>query len=249
MRSGDRPYALPPLRISENIIARLSGSGGRFPPRRAPRLGVCPTVVLSYYLPWTFTGSGSGTGRSRHPWPQHPPARPLETGPRPQPRRARLPPRALGKPDVPAPVPATELRLRRGFLWWGRNAFVLAVVVLVWQVLLIARGVVSGLLAIVLLTVFAAVVALLCGPATSLLRRQARLPSTLAALLTLIVLVGSHRRHHLAGRASPAHRGPAPGCGAAGFPGSSQRSLDRPAERRHRRRHPEPQGHGQQRPG
>jgi predicted PurR-regulated permease PerM len=86
---------------------------------------------------------------------------------------------------------AASAELRRSFWWWGRNAFALAAAFLTWQVLLIARSVVSALLVVILLTLMAGVVALLCSPATDLLQRRAGLPRTAASLLTLAVLVGA----------------------------------------------------------
>ena len=79
--------------------------------------------------------------------------------------------------------------LRQSFWSWGRAAFALATIFLAWQLLLIARGVVSALLGIVLLTIFAGVVALVCAPVANGLERYLRFPRTVAVLVALLGLV------------------------------------------------------------
>ena len=81
--------------------------------------------------------------------------------------------------------------LRQSFWSWGRAAFALATVFLAWQLLLIARGVVSAVLGMVLLTIFAGVVAMVCAPAAKAMVRYLRFPRTLAVLVALLLLVGT----------------------------------------------------------
>jgi predicted PurR-regulated permease PerM len=95
-----------------------------------------------------------------------------------------------GPDPAPQPVAGPGRRsLRESFFWWGRVAFGLAAAFLAWQLLLVARDLVGGILNIFLLAVFAAVIALICTPLVNLLTRRARLPRTLAVLLVLVALV------------------------------------------------------------
>jgi predicted PurR-regulated permease PerM len=100
-------------------------------------------------------------------------------------------------PDAPSRTgkrparPPTEAALRRGFLLWGQRAFALASLVLVAQLVVVARSVVGALLAVVLLCVFGGALALVAAPISGLLRRRLRLPVTAAALTSLAILVGA----------------------------------------------------------
>ena len=100
-------------------------------------------------------------------------------------------------PDAPSHTrtrpsrPPTEAALRRGFLVWGRRAFVLAAVLLVAQLAMVLRDIVGALLAVVLLCVLGGATALVGAPVSALLRRRLHLPPTAAALASLALLVGA----------------------------------------------------------
>lgn len=80
---------------------------------------------------------------------------------------------------------------RQAFWRWGRIAFVLASIFLVVQVLHVVQGIVDAALHVLVLLIFAGMLALLVEPLNRLLRR--RVPQTAAALLAIfaaVVVVG-----------------------------------------------------------
>jgi predicted PurR-regulated permease PerM len=88
-----------------------------------------------------------------------------------------------GQPAAPGRDPA------RAFWRWGKAAAVLLTLFLAWQLLLVAQTVLGALVAIILTTLIGALVALLCAPLAAVLADRARLPRSLAALLSLLALV------------------------------------------------------------
>ena len=76
---------------------------------------------------------------------------------------------------------------RQAFWRWGRIAFVLASIFLVVQVLHMVQGDVDAALHVLVLVIFAAMVALLVAPLDRVLRR--RLPATAASLLAILAAV------------------------------------------------------------
>jgi predicted PurR-regulated permease PerM len=116
--------------------------------------------------------------------------RPRDGRPRPEVRRRDdAPGTAPGEsPAPPGTAPAAD-PLRHSFWWWGRAAFALAAAYLLWQVLLIAKGVGSAVLAIVLMTALAAVIAVVFAPAVDALTSRARIPRTLASLIVILGLL------------------------------------------------------------
>ena len=98
------------------------------------------------------------------------------------------------EPSLRPPSPrlsAADARLRGSFWWWARGVCVLGAALLTWELLLVMRGLVIAMLAIVLLTVIACVVAVLCAPVTDLLAGRCRLPRTVAVLISLLALVAA----------------------------------------------------------
>jgi len=85
----------------------------------------------------------------------------------------------------------TDARLRRSSWWWARAVCMLGAALLTWELLLVLRGLVVAMLAIVLLTVIAGVVAVLCAPITNLLSGRGHLPRTVAVLVSLGALVAA----------------------------------------------------------
>ncbi len=95
-------------------------------------------------------------------------------------------PRAL-----PPPEKTEEERrraLRDSFWQWGRVLFIVAAAYFAVQLLAMIGGVVSAVLTVLLYVVFGGIIALIVAPFNRLFRRA--LPAPLAALLSLIVLVG-----------------------------------------------------------
>lgn len=76
---------------------------------------------------------------------------------------------------------------RQAFWRWGRIAFVLASIFLVAQVLHMVQGVVDAALHVLVLLIFAGMLALLVAPLNRLLRR--RIPQTATALLAILAAV------------------------------------------------------------
>jgi len=140
-----------------------------------------------------IAGSGYCVGMSVQVERVDPAAEEQRAGPAARPRAgtvdATAPDEAAEK-ESPAPEGRTGRSLQDSFWWWGRVAFGLAAAFLAWQLLLIARDLVGGILNIFLLAIFGAVIALICTPVVNLLTRRARLPRTLAVLLMLVVVVG-----------------------------------------------------------
>jgi predicted PurR-regulated permease PerM len=104
---------------------------------------------------------------------------------------------------VPSPSLATKARpsgpeagkgdlstLRRSALLWGRAAAVLITVFLAYQVFLVARGVLTAVLSVLLCAMVAVVISFLGSPLVKLLQERAHVPRTLAVLLTMVIGLG-----------------------------------------------------------
>ncbi len=94
-------------------------------------------------------------------------------------------------PAAPVSDPAAEEgRLRRSALIWGRAAAVLLSIFLAYQLFVVLRGLADAVLAVLVCTLLAAIVALLGAPVADLLSSRLRLPRTLAVLVTMVVGLG-----------------------------------------------------------
>ena len=105
------------------------------------------------------------------PAPVSRPVEPLEAGsPTPEPQAASQ------RPD-----------LTTSAWWWIRAAAMAATAYVVYQLLVIVEGAVSAVLEVVLFVVFGAILAFILAPLVEALQRWARMPRTLAILLSLLL--------------------------------------------------------------
>ncbi|MHB1500036.1 MAG: AI-2E family transporter [Candidatus Dormibacteria bacterium] len=100
---------------------------------------------------------------------------------------AAQPPPAQSSPD---PDPSGLGRLPRSALLWGRAAAVLLTVFLVYQLLLILKGLAAALLVVLICALLATIISFLGTPASDQLERRFRIPRTFAVLLTMVVGFG-----------------------------------------------------------
>ena len=107
-------------------------------------------------------------------------------------------PSGLPPPAAQVPTPsgdsgggATDISgLRHSALQWGRAAAVLLTVFLGYQLFLVLRGMMAAILSVVISVLVAVIISFLGGPLVKRLERHARLPRSLAVLLTLVVGLG-----------------------------------------------------------
>lgn len=92
--------------------------------------------------------------------------------------------------EHPATVAVREKQspeeVRRSAWWWIRAAAVVVTLFVGYQLLLVVSGAVAAVLTVILYVVFGAIVSFIAGPAVDALERHARLPRTVAILLTLL---------------------------------------------------------------
>ncbi len=98
-----------------------------------------------------------------------------------------LPPGSAGRPDSALGSSGAQPDgLGRSALLWGRAAAILLTAFLVYQLLLILKGLAAALLVVLICALLASIISFLGTPAVDLLERRARVPRTLGALLTLV---------------------------------------------------------------
>ncbi len=110
---------------------------------------------------------------------------------------AATPPSVSG-PAAPGPAPGGPAasadpdgsRLRRSALQWARAAAVLLTLFLGYQLFLVLRDMTAAILSVVISVLVAIIIFFLGIPLVNRLERNARLPRTVAVLLTLVVGLG-----------------------------------------------------------
>ncbi len=80
--------------------------------------------------------------------------------------------------------------LQHSALVWGRAAAILLTAFLVYELLLVLKGLAAALLVVLICALLASIISFLGTPVVDLLERRARIPRTAGALLTMVVGVG-----------------------------------------------------------
>jgi predicted PurR-regulated permease PerM len=107
------------------------------------------------------------------------------SGPAPSPSLS-----SAASPSGPEPGTGDLSSLRRSALLWGRAAAVLITVFLAYQVFLVAKGVLTAVLSVLLCAMVAVVISFLGSPLVKLLQQRVHVPRTLAVLLTMVIGLG-----------------------------------------------------------
>jgi predicted PurR-regulated permease PerM len=116
----------------------------------------------------------------------------MAVGPTPPAAQPPLsPPGPAARVDPPlSSTPAQPDRLSRSALLWGRSAAILLTAFLVYQLLLVLKGLAAALLVVLICALLASIISFLGTPMVDRLERRARVPRTAGALLTLVVGLG-----------------------------------------------------------
>jgi len=96
---------------------------------------------------------------------------------------------AAGPAADPAQRPPTD-GLRRSALLWGRAAAVLLSAFLVYQLIVIVKGLAVAVLSVLICSLLASIISFLGAPVVDRLDRRLHVPRTVAVLLTMVVGIG-----------------------------------------------------------